>query len=103
MKTIVIGCDNAAVNMKNALMKFMQDKGYTVENVGCDSADDPTYYPYVAEKVCEKIIESNYEKEGVLNLRHRPWAWPMTANKFPGIRAGVCHDSFSGERFKAVQ
>ena len=42
MKTIVIGCDNAAVNMKNALMKFMQDNGYTVENVGCDISDDPT-------------------------------------------------------------
>ena len=99
MKTIVIGCDNAAVNMKNALMKFMQDKGYTVENVGCDSADDPTYYPYVAEKVCEKIIESNYEKEGVL-ICGTGLGMAMTANKFPGIRAGVCHDSFSGERLK---
>ena len=99
MKTIVIGCDNAAVNMKNALMKFMQDKGYTVENVGCDSSDDPTYYPYIAEKLCEKIIESNYEKEGVL-ICGTGLGMAMTANKFPGIRAGVCHDSFSGERLK---
>lgn len=99
MKTIVIGCDNAAVNMKNALMKFMQDKGYTVENVGCDSSDDPTYYPYIAERVCEKIIESNYEKEGVL-ICGTGLGMAMTANKFPGIRAGVCHDSFSGERLK---
>ena len=53
MRTIVIGCDNAAVHLKNELMGFMEKKGYTVENMGCDSTEDSTYYPYVAEKVCK--------------------------------------------------
>ena len=92
MKTIVIGCDNAAVELKNTLKKFMEDLGYTVENVGCDSSDDNTYYPYIAERVCEKIIESGYEKEGVL-ICGTGVGVAMCANKFPGIRAGVCHDS----------
>ncbi len=99
MKTIVIGCDNAAVELKNTLKKFMEDLGYTVENVGCDSSDDNTYYPYIAERVCEKIIESGYEKEGVL-ICGTGLGVAMCANKFPGIRAGVCHDSYSGERLK---
>ena len=30
MRTIVIGCDNAAVHLKNELMGFMEKKGYTV-------------------------------------------------------------------------
>ena len=55
MRTIVIGCDNAAVHLKNELMGFMEKKGYTVENMGCDSTEDSTYYPYVAEKVCRVI------------------------------------------------
>lgn len=99
MKTIVIGCDNAAVNLKNEIIKFLEAMGVTVENVGCDSSNDPTMYPYVAEKVCSKIIESNYEKEGIL-VCGTGIGMAMTANKFKGIRAAVCHDSYSAERSK---
>lgn len=99
MKTIVIGCDNAAVEMKDMLIKFLESKGVTVENVGCDSSEDPTYYPIVAKRVCEKIIESNYEKEGIL-VCGTGIGMAMTANKFKGIRAAVCHDNYSAERSK---
>lgn len=99
MRTIVIGCDNAAVKLKDELMAFMQQKGYTVENCGCDSAQDNTYYPFIAKKVCEEIIKSNYEKHGVL-ICGTGLGMAMTANKFKGIRAGVCHDIFSAERLK---
>ena len=99
MRTIVIGCDNAAVHLKNELMGFMEKKGYTVENMGCDRTEDSTYYPYVAEKVCREIINSGYQKHGVL-ICGTGLGMAMTANKFKGIRAGVCHDVFSAERLK---
>lgn len=99
MRTIVIGCDNAAVHLKNELMGFMEKKGYIVENMGCDSTEDSTYYPYVAEKVCREIINSGYQKHGVL-ICGTGLGMAMTANKFKGIRAGVCHDIFSAERLK---
>ena len=99
MRTIVIGCDNAAVHLKNELMGFMEKKVYTVENMGCDSTEDSTYYPYVAEKVCQEIINSGYQKHGVL-ICGTGLGMAMTANKFKGIRAGVCHDIFSAERLK---
>lgn len=99
MKTIVIGCDNAAVPLKNTIMKFLTEKGVTVENVGCDSSEDPTYYPYVAERVCQKIIDSGFEKNGIL-ICGTGIGMAMTANKFKGIRAAVCHDNFSAERSK---
>lgn len=95
--TIVIGCDNAAVSMKEMLIRFLQSKGVTVENMGCDSANDPTNYPSVAKRVCEKIIESNYTKRGIL-VCGTGIGMCMTANKFKGIRAAVCHDNFSAER-----
>jgi ribose 5-phosphate isomerase B len=97
MRTIVIGCDNAAVPMKTMLIKFLESKGVTVENMGCDSADDPTNYPTVARRVCERIIASNYEKRGIL-VCGTGIGMAMTANKFKGIRAAVCHDNFSAER-----
>ena len=99
MRTIVIGCDNAAVHLKNELMGFMEKKGYTVENMRCDSTEDSTYYTYVAEKVCREIINSGYQKHGVL-ICGTGLGMAMTANKFKGIRAGVCHDVFSAERLK---
>lgn len=99
MKTIVIGCDNAAVPLKNTIMNFLKEKGITVENVGCDSSDDPTYYPYIAERVCQKIIDSGFEKDGIL-ICGTGIGMAMTANKFKGIRAAVCHDNFSAERSK---
>ncbi|MDR2160027.1 MAG: RpiB/LacA/LacB family sugar-phosphate isomerase, partial [Treponema sp.] len=58
MRTIVIGCDNAAVPMKDMLIQFLEGKGIRVENKGCDSAGDPTNYPSVAKRVCEAIIAS---------------------------------------------
>ena len=97
MRTIVIGCDNAAVSMKTMLIKFLESKGITVENMGCDSADDPTNYPSIAKRVCENIIASGYEKRGIL-VCGTGIGMSITANKFRGIRAAVCHDNYSAER-----
>ena len=66
MRKIVIGCDNAAVELKDTLVEYMREKGISVEDVGCESSEDPTYYPYIARKVCQKIIDSGYQKQGVL-------------------------------------
>ena len=97
MRTYVIGCDNAAVSLKNILKQMLTDQGIEVEDVGCHSAADPEVYPLVAKRLCEKIIDSNYEKHGIL-VCGTGLGMCMTANKFPGIRAGVCHDPFSAER-----
>lgn len=97
MNTIVIGCDNAAVKLKEILFAYIEKLGYTIENVGCDSAEDPTLYPDIARRVCESIIESGFQKRGVL-ICGTGLGMAISANKFRGIRAGVCHDSFSAER-----
>lgn len=97
VKTIVIGCDNAAVSMKEMLVKFLDGKGIVVENMGCDSAGDPTNYPTVAKRVCRSIQESGFTKRGIL-VCGTGIGMAMTANKFRGIRAAVCHDNFSAER-----
>ena len=99
MKTIIVGCDNAAVNLKNILIKHIMDQGISVDDVGCFESKDPTNYPIIAKKVCDKIIESNYTKDGLL-ICGTGIGMAMTANKFKGIRAAVCHDIFSAERAK---
>lgn len=97
MRDIVIGCDNAAVDLKNLLIEHLEKKGYKVESVGPKTADDNTYYPIVAEELSKKIQESNFEKRGIL-VCGTGIGMAMTANKCKGIRAAVCHDNFSAER-----
>ena len=99
MNKLVIGSDNAAFGMKEMLKKFLAEKGYELEDVGCSGEQDATYYPYIAERVCRALQESGFRKEGIL-LCGTGIGMAMTANKFPGIRAAVCHDSYSAERAK---
>lgn len=99
MKSIIIGCDNAAVGLKNELICYMQQQGVTVEDAGCAGKEDKIFYPYIAQKVCNSIIDSNYQKHGIL-ICGTGLGMAMTANKFKGIRAGVCHDIYSAERLK---
>lgn len=96
-KDIVIGCDNAAVALKVVIIKVLHDQGYNYEDVGVSGEEDQTYYPNVAKTVCEKIMASGYEKEGIL-ICGTGIGMAITANKFPGIYAAVCHDSYSAER-----
>jgi ribose 5-phosphate isomerase B len=96
-KPIVIGCDNAAVELKNVLIGVLKEEGRTYEDLGVDSAGDQTEYPVIAQRVADRIIASRYEKEGIL-ICGTGIGMAITANKFPGIYAAVCHDNYSAER-----
>jgi ribose 5-phosphate isomerase B len=97
MYGIVMGCDEAAVNLKKALKKLLMDSGFSVEDEGVGDSGDKTAYPLIAEKVCKKIIDSGYKKRGVL-ICGTGIGMCISANKFRGIRAAVCHDIFSTRR-----
>jgi ribose 5-phosphate isomerase B len=98
-KTIVIGCDNAAVSLKDTIKEYVESLGYNVEDVGCFTKQDETVYPLVAQKVCSALAGSGFEKEGIL-ICGTGIGMAMSANKCKGIRAAVCHDNFSAERAK---
>lgn len=95
--SIIIGCDNAAFELKQTIKEHLSGLGYVVEDVGCGGTKDNTYYPEIASRLCTAIIDSDYHKRGIL-LCGTGLGMCITANKFPGIRAGVCHDVFSAER-----
>ena len=95
--TIVIGADNAALSLKEALISLLKDKGFQVENVGADRPEDTTNYPVIAKRVCEEVIKSGYTKRGIL-VCGTGIGMCIAANKFRGIRAAVCHDNYSAER-----
>lgn len=97
MKEIVIGSDNAAVHLKREIVLLLQERQIPFIDLGVHNPEDNTYYPEIAQKAAQVIIESDYKKEGIL-LCGTGIGMAITANKFPGIYAAVCHDSYSAER-----
>lgn len=97
MRSFVIGCDNAAVGLKNIIAELLKNSGFSVQDLGVNSAEDMTAYPIVAKRVCEAVIESDYQKRGIL-ICGTGIGMCIAANKFKGIRAAVCHDVYSAER-----
>ncbi|MDR1971618.1 MAG: ribose 5-phosphate isomerase B [Treponema sp.] len=97
MRDVVIGCDEAGFNLKRVLIKTLRDLGAEVEDLGVDRGNDMTAYPLIAARVCTRIIEGAYQKRGVL-ICGTGIGMCISANKFKGIRAAVCHDIFSARR-----
>jgi ribose 5-phosphate isomerase B len=96
-KELVIGCDNAAVDLMKEIKAYLTSLGIPFLDVGVQSAADDTPYPNVAQKVVDEILRSAHRKEGIL-ICGTGIGMSITANKNPGIYAAVCHDTYSAER-----
>lgn len=92
---IVIGCDEAAFDLKEEIKKYLEKKGQEVKDVGVYDKSS-SLYADTAEKLCKEITNGNCER-GIL-LCGTGIGMAITANKVPGIRAAVAHDIFSLER-----
>lgn len=92
---IVIGCDEAAFEFKEAIRAHLEAKGIETIDVGVYDTN-PVLYPDKAAQACRKILSGEAE-QGVL-ICGTGIGMSITANKFPGIRAAVCHDLYSTER-----
>ena len=94
---IVIGCDDAGYQYKEALKKDLQASELvdTVVDVGVD-ADGHTAYPTIAIEAAERVARG--EADRALLICGTGLGVAIAANKVKGIRAVTAHDSFSVER-----
>lgn len=88
---IVIGCDHAAYELKEKLKAYMLHRGESVEDVGPHS-DESVDYPDYGKRVAELVSTGRYAR-GIL-LCGTGLGMSMVANRFPGVRAALCHDLF---------
>lgn len=95
MKKIVVGCDEAALEFKEEIVKYLQEKNIEVIDVGVYNTD-PVLYPDIAITACEKIVNKEAD-QGIL-ICGTGIGMAISANKVDGIRAAVAHDAFSMER-----
>lgn len=95
LKRIAIGADEAGLDLKNAIVRHLAAGGFEVEDFGVHSRD-PILYPDIALTVAQAVADGRHPR-GIL-ICGTGIGVCITANKIPGIRAAVCHDSYSAER-----
>jgi len=94
MGKIVIASDHAGFHLKEKIKEFLQKENHDVIDVGCFSAESVDY-PEFGAKAIEKIL--NKEAEYGILICGTGIGMSIVANRFPGIRAALCHEPFSAK------
>jgi RpiB/LacA/LacB family sugar-phosphate isomerase len=92
---IAVGADHAGFELKENVRAFLQKAGHEIIDLGTHNTD-PVDYPDYAEAVGEALRESKAER-GIVICGSGVGA-SAAANKIPGIRAGLCHDTYSAHQ-----
>jgi len=92
---IAIGSDHAGFEMKQGLVAILRAQGHEVEDLGTHSGD-PVDYPDFAFAVGEAVRRQRAER-GIVICGSGVGA-SVAANKLTGVRAGLCHDTYSAHQ-----
>jgi ribose 5-phosphate isomerase B len=95
---IAIASDHAGLQLKQVLRGALEDDGYEVDDLGTHS-EESVDYPDFAEAVA-MAIKNNEAERGVL-VCGTGVGVAIAANRFPWVRAGVCHDVTSARLTRA--
>ena len=90
-----IAGDHAGFSMKNEVAKFLAAQGIEALDCGTHSAESCDF-PDFAEAVASRIIDGQIDR-GILVCGSGVGV-SVAANKFPGIRASLCHDTYSARQ-----
>ena len=91
---IALGCDQAGYELKQEIIKYLEEKGLEYKDYGSYSAD-PVDYPIYGRIVAKAGAGGECDK-GIL-ICGTGIGISIAANKVKGIRAAVCSDCFSAE------
>ena len=91
---IALGCDHGGYDLMQEVIAHLDEKGIEYKNFGTFDTKS-TDYPIYARKVVKSILSGESEK-GIL-ICGTGLGISITANRYKGIRAAVCHDCFSAE------
>lgn len=92
---IVIGSDHAGYALKNSVGDLLRSLGHQVVDVGAFN-ENPSDYPDYAAAVGRAVLDGKADR-GVLVCGSGVGA-SVAANKIMGIRAAVCHDTYSAHQ-----
>ncbi len=92
---VAIGADHRGFELKGVLVAQLRELGHSAVDLGTNSTD-PVDYPDYAEAVGRAVCEGQADR-GILVCGSGVGV-SVAANKVPGIRAALCHDTYSAHQ-----
>ncbi len=92
---VVIGADHGGFALKEELAARLKD-AFEVRDVGAHAVDPDDDYPDFAEPVARAVAAGEADR-GIIVCGSGVGAC-IAANKVPGVRAGLCHDTYSAHQ-----
>lgn len=92
---LAVGADHAGFPLKGPVVALLRSWGHTVNDCGTFSTD-PVDFPDIAKKVCGEVLGGRAQR-GILVCGSGVGAC-IAGNKVRGIRAALCHDTFSAHQ-----
>ncbi len=89
---IAVGSDHGGFELKELILRALQEMGQEVESVGCHSLNSVDY-PDFADKVC-RLVQEGTCKRGIL-VCGTGIGMSIAANRHRDIRAALCHEAFT--------
>ena len=96
MMNVIVGADHAGCTYKALIAAALRDAGYDIIDLGTDDANNADDYPDHAADVARALLNKEGDR-GIL-ICGSAVGVSIAANKFRGIRAGVCHDTYSAHQ-----
>jgi ribose 5-phosphate isomerase B len=93
---VAVGADHGGFLLKAELVPWLQSQGYTVLDHGASKLDPVDDYPDFAEAVAQAVASGKAQR-GILICGSGVGAC-VAANKVPGVRACLCHDTYSARQ-----
>ncbi len=93
---VAIGADHAGFSLKEELRPWLESLGCHVVDVGAFTYDPVDDYPDFTAEVA-RLVTSGETERGIIVCGSGVGA-SVAANKFPGVRAGLCHDTYSAHQ-----
>ena len=93
---LALAADHAGYELKQLLVKELRDQGHGVLDLGTHEPGKPDDYPDYAELVGKAFVSGSVDR-GVVICGSGVGVC-VALNKFPGVRAGICHDCYSARQ-----
>ena len=91
---IAIGSDHGGYDLKQSVIRHLQEKGIPFEDMGCHGKESCDY-PVYGRAVAEAVAEGRFDKGIVICTTGIGIS--IVANKVKGVRCALCADTFSAK------
>ena len=93
---VSLGTDHGGFPLKVELLPWLQNQGYEILDLGAYTLDPADDYPDFAQAIAEAVASGKAER-GIIICGSGVGAC-IVANKLPGARAGLCHDTYAAHQ-----